>query len=118
MCRELRNSKDAFEQPVGRIEDSSVVNSQSGTEQMILCRELRNSKDAFEQPVGRIEDSSVVNSQSEFTTILDSSMVEHAAVNRGVVGSSPTRGVLLSLFFSNFLLFCNMMNKIKLYVRY
>ena len=25
--------------------------------------------------------------------ILDSSMVEHAAVNRGVVGSSPTRGV-------------------------
>ncbi len=24
--------------------------------------------------------------------ILDSSMVEHAAVNRGVVGSSPTRG--------------------------
>ena len=26
--------------------------------------------------------------------ILDSSMVEHAAVNRGVVGSSPTRGVL------------------------
>ena len=33
--------------------------------------------------------------------ILDSSMVEHTAVNRGVVGSSPTRGVktcrLLSL---------------------
>ena len=27
------------------------------------------------------------------TVILDSSMVEHAAVNRGVVGSSPTRGV-------------------------
>ena len=26
--------------------------------------------------------------------ILDSSMVEHTAVNRGVVGSSPTRGVL------------------------
>ena len=25
-------------------------------------------------------------------TFLDSSMVEHAAVNRGVVGSSPTRG--------------------------
>ena len=24
--------------------------------------------------------------------ILDSSMVEHSAVNRGVVGSSPTRG--------------------------
>ncbi len=27
--------------------------------------------------------------------VLDSSMVEHAAVNRGVVGSSPTRGVYL-----------------------
>ena len=27
--------------------------------------------------------------------ILDSSMVEHTAVNRGVVGSSPTRGVSL-----------------------
>ena len=26
---------------------------------------------------------------------LDSSMVEHTAVNRGVVGSSPTRGVKL-----------------------
>ncbi len=25
---------------------------------------------------------------------LDSSMVEHTAVNRGVVGSSPTRGVI------------------------
>ena len=28
----------------------------------------------------------------EIVIILDSSMVEHAAVNRGVVGSSPTRG--------------------------
>ena len=28
---------------------------------------------------------------------LDSSMVEHAAVNRGVVGSSPTRGVKKTL---------------------
>ena len=27
-----------------------------------------------------------------FQIILDSSMVEHSAVNRGVVGSSPTRG--------------------------
>ena len=27
--------------------------------------------------------------------IPDSSMVEHTAVNRGVVGSSPTRGVFL-----------------------
>ena len=29
--------------------------------------------------------------------ILDSSMVEHSAVNRVVVGSSPTRGVFLIL---------------------
>ena len=29
--------------------------------------------------------------------ILDSSMAEHAAVNRGVVGSSPTRGVKKTL---------------------
>ena len=27
-----------------------------------------------------------------FLSFLDSSMVEHTAVNRGVVGSSPTRG--------------------------
>ena len=31
--------------------------------------------------------------------ILDSSMVEHSAVNRVVVGSSPTRGVFLSKVF-------------------
>ena len=31
------------------------------------------------------------------TVFLDSSMVEHTAVNRGVVGSSPTRGVFLFL---------------------
>ncbi len=36
--------------------------------------------------------SLVINLRSRFTAILDSSMVEHAAVNRGVVGSSPTRG--------------------------
>ena len=29
----------------------------------------------------------------EIVVILDSSMVEHSAVNRVVVGSSPTRGV-------------------------
>ena len=29
--------------------------------------------------------------------ILDSSMVEHSAVNRDVVGSSPTRGVFLNI---------------------
>ena len=31
--------------------------------------------------------------QTPGRVILDSSMVEHTAVNRGVVGSSPTRGV-------------------------
>ena len=30
--------------------------------------------------------------RENFMVVLDSSMVEHAAVNRGVVGSSPTRG--------------------------
>ena len=30
----------------------------------------------------------------ELVFCLDSSMVEHAAVNRGVAGSSPARGVL------------------------
>ena len=30
-----------------------------------------------------------------FLLFLDSSMVEHTAVNRGVVGSSPTRGANL-----------------------
>ena len=32
-----------------------------------------------------------------YLVILDSSMVEHSAVNRVVVGSSPTRGVKNSL---------------------
>ena len=40
--------------------------------------------------MGRIEDSSTVLRSN--TVFLDSSMVEHTAVNRGVVGSSPTRG--------------------------
>ena len=33
--------------------------------------------------------------------ILDSSMVERTAVNRDVVGSSPTRGVFLSTLINN-----------------
>ena len=37
----------------------------------------------------RSNSSAVLRSNTAF---LDSSMVEHAAVNRGVVGSSPTRG--------------------------
>ena len=35
--------------------------------------------------------------QSKTHIFLDSSMVEHSAVNRGVVGSSPTRGVAVRL---------------------
>ena len=39
-------------------------------------------------------DARILDSLRESELIfLDSSMVEHAAVNRGVVGSSPTRGV-------------------------
>ena len=33
--------------------------------------------------------------------ILDSSMVEHSAVNRVVVGSSPTRGVVINIIKKN-----------------
>ena len=33
------------------------------------------------------------NKEPQKNVILDSSMVEHSAVNRVVVGSSPTRGV-------------------------
>ena len=33
----------------------------------------------------------------EYIIILDSSMVERTAVNRDVVGSSPTRGVFLNI---------------------
>ena len=33
------------------------------------------------------------NIEARVLIFLDSSMVEHTAVNRGVVGSSPTRGV-------------------------
>ena len=36
---------------------------------------------------------SFVDKKSTKRIFLDSSMVEHTAVNRGVVGSSPTRGV-------------------------
>ena len=43
---------------------------------------------------GRIEDPSKLNHEVILLVFLDSSMVEHAAVNRGVVGSSPTRGVV------------------------
>ena len=52
-----------------------------GSPMQKLYRELRSN-------------SRIVNLRSRFTIFLDSSMVEHAAVNRGVVGSSPTRGVV------------------------
>ena len=38
--------------------------------------------------------SQLLNLYPELVFCLDSSMVEHAAVNRGVAGSSPARGVL------------------------
>ena len=37
---------------------------------------------------------------------LDSSMVEHTAVNRGVVGSSPTQGVTIFLEENSWLINC------------
>ncbi len=37
----------------------------------------------------------VQKKKKEKRIVLDSSMVEHTAVNRGVAGSSPARGVLL-----------------------
>ena len=47
---------------------------------------------AVQHMYGRTGGSSKLSAE-RFTFFLDSSMVEHAAVNRGVVGSSPTRGV-------------------------
>ena len=41
--------------------------------------------------------SSLVVAWVDKMLFLDSSMVEHSAVNRRVVGSSPTRGVILLL---------------------
>ena len=56
-----------------------------------------DSKVASEEPEVLLklipQEFTFVKSRSDFTFFLDSSMVEHAAVNRGVVGSSPTRGV-------------------------
>ena len=47
---------------------------------------------------------------------LDSSMEEHSAVNRGVVGSSPTRGVKQNILLIKWILlysfFCFMIYKI------
>ena len=37
----------------------------------------------------------IIKTEKKKEIILDSSMVEHSAVNRGVVGSSPTRGVFI-----------------------
>ena len=43
--------------------------------------------------VNSLREFTIDNLRSKFSIFLDSSMVEHTAVNRGVVGSSPTRGV-------------------------
>ena len=40
--------------------------------------------------------------RSEVPIFLDSSMVEHSAVNRGVVGSSPIRGAIKTAFVLSF----------------
>ena len=62
----------------------------------------------------------VLRSVSEAILIfLDSSMVEHAAVNRGVVGSSPTRGVVGAVVITtapyNFGQLGALNNKVSLY---
>ena len=48
--------------------------------------------------LGRISVFSVIKNYNVLSLFLDSSMVEHTAVNRGVVGSSPTRGANNLLF--------------------
>ena len=45
--------------------------------------------------------------------ILDSSMVEHTAVNRGVVGSSPTRG---AYFGAGYVMYPAFLNYIMLLI--
>ena len=47
--------------------------------------------------------------------ILDSSMVEHSAVNRVVVGSSPTRGVKYIVLRINNVLLFGVINYIALF---
>ena len=59
-----------------------------------VCPSTKPSQDQWKES---LRDSFTVNLRSRFTVILDSSMVEHAAVNRGVVGSSPTRGVVTAV---------------------
>ena len=44
-----------------------------------------------------IKDAMDLRKCGEMEMFLDSSMVEHSAVNRRVVGSSPTRGAFLRL---------------------
>ena len=41
----------------------------------------------------KVWEDTLKNGGEEAMMVLDSSMVEHTAVNRGVVGSSPTQGV-------------------------
>ena len=53
-------------------------------------------KERFGKEVSVFGFEGMINLHKEI--ILDSSMVEHSAVNRGVVGSSPTRGALQKIF--------------------
>ena len=56
----------------------------------VVMKELRKSNNLYEVlKVQNLYDCKAIK------VILDSSMVEHSAVNRVVVGSSPTRGVFL-----------------------
>ena len=51
-----------------------------------------NRSEAYPYVLGRRESVSVFSFEGTGNKCLDSSMVEHAAVNRGVAGSSPARG--------------------------
>ena len=45
--------------------------------------------------------------------ILDSSMVEHSAVNRVVVGSSPTRGVYINYILLKYVVYVMMIQSLN-----
>ena len=51
-----------------------------------------NRSEAYPYVLGKSESVSVFSFEGTGNKCLDSSMVEHAAVNRGVAGSSPARG--------------------------
>ena len=47
----------------------------------------------IEYSINMVQEIRIERKVISFLLFLDSSMAEHTAVNRGVVGSSPTRGV-------------------------